>query len=288
MHRRATGGKSLPKGAIAGIAIGVAITLVLALCLAYFLYRRHFRSMAKSTSGRSWKGPRRTTSSLDFRCRTRVTPLASRVDFRRLHKESAAADEKRLSAGVKPSDALGSNPVLSETLDGETPAVSPLTDEASLNGQTLCSQTHSPPYTGSIKWASPAVPSPRTPAPAYSPQRVSPYTLPSATPSSTRSAAPLLSTRAMYTPPKYGSASPSSYHSAESAYRPLYPLGEIWEGPTRSLRTQKGRWDLHARSVEQGFDAPSRRPEIGEHIAGASGDGAGAWGQREHEDIQQR
>lgn len=217
-----------------------------------------------------------------------MTPVASRVDFRRLHiaDTGVIGDEKRRS-GVQPGDALGSNPVLAKTLEGITPPGSPHAGtEISWNGQTLCSASQSPPRTGSVKWASPSISSPRTPAPAYSPHRASPYTLPSATPSSTRSAAPLLPSKTIYTPPKYGSVSPpSSYRSAESGYGALYPPGEIWEGPTRALRTQRGTWDL--RSLEEGRGGsvtPSAIAEVG---------GGSAWGYAratvprsgEHQDV---
>lgn len=288
VHRRATADSSLSKGAIAGIAVGTVVALILTASLAYFLYRRRIRDGSERTSVRSWKGPRRTTSSLDFKCRTRVTPMASRVDFRRLHMADARVigNEKRLS-GVQPGDALGSNPVLGRTLEESAAAASPHADtESSWNGQTLCSANQSPPCAGSIKWESPAVPSPRTPAPAYSPHRTSPYTLPSATPSSTRSAAPLLPAKTVYTPPKYGSVSPpSSYRSAGSGYGALCPPEEIWEGPTRALRTQRGTWDL--RSLEEGRGG-SVTPRAIAEVGGGS-----AWGYAraavprsgEHQDV---
>lgn len=273
IYRRATSDPPLSKGAIAGVTIGATLFLFLIPSLVYLYYRRRGRDSSERTSIRIWKGPRRTTSSLDFRCRTRVTPVASRVDFRRLHMAEAgvSGNDKRRS-GIQKGDALGSNPVLASTLGGETPARTPRAgSENSWNGRTLGSASQSPRYTGSVKWAPPAVPSPRTPAPTYSPHRISPYTLRSATPSSTKSAAPLLPAKTTCTPPKYGSvSSPSSYRSAGSGYGSLCPPGEIWEGPTRALRTQKGAWDLRSLGEgRRGAATPSAIAEVG---------GGGNWG----------
>lgn len=183
--------------------------------------------------------------------------MASRADFRRLDSpqpeegvKKGGGDAKRMS-GVGPGDALGSNPVLADTLD-EDPAVSPLaSDGVSWDGPTLCSPGYSPPYTNSAKWASPSITatisSPQVPTPAYSSNRVSPHAA-AATPLSTQPSAPLLPAKPAYIPAKYGSVSPFGHYSVMVGYRPLYTLDEMQGVPERALRTRGGEWDLHARS----------------------------------------
>lgn len=258
LHRRDATGDSLSKGAIAGIAVGSFVALLILVSLVYLTHRRLTQSRTTSEkSPRGGKGPRRTTSSLDFRCRTRVTPMASRADFRRLDSPPVAEIEKGSEKGkrmslVGPADALGSNPVLASTLD-EDAAASPLaSDGVSWDGPTLCSPGYSPPYTNSAKWASPSITatisSPQVPIPAYSPQRVSPPAA-SATASSTNYT-PLLPAEPIDIPAMHSSVSPSGQYGAVVGYRPLYTLDELEWGPTRALRTRGGEWDLHARSRE--------------------------------------
>ncbi|SPN97647.1 uncharacterized protein DNG_01160 [Cephalotrichum gorgonifer] len=313
LHRRQTkDAKNLSKAAIAGIAAGSTIAFLLVMAALLIRYRRrHARQSEMSPPGR-WKGPRplRTASSLDFRCRTRVTPMASRVDFRRLHGHDRdwevgegggeiGGEEKRAPWGVQPGDALGSNPVLASTLPGYIPAGSGSSPPTQSNApgwdgptEGPHSRSTNPPYVTNANTISPnattAAPSPRVPAPAYSPQRgVSPYTPtpatpPSATPSaaspsieapsSTKSSAPLLPARQTFLPMQYGSVSPSSHHSAESGDRPRYSPGyQGWEtpAPTKTLRTQRGRWDLHARLIlQEGVDSSATTPEMGMGVRG--------------------
>ncbi|PKS07988.1 hypothetical protein jhhlp_006600 [Lomentospora prolificans] len=141
---------SLPPTTIAAIAVSIVVALLLFAGCGFILWRRKSkrqegkREMA-FTKGWVKKtkignlGGRNTASSLDFRCRTRVTPLASRFDFRgvgledddvpqvrspamanidekdelRSHEEEQRRleEEQRLYF-VHPGDALGSNPVL--------------------------------------------------------------------------------------------------------------------------------------------------------------------------------
>ena len=144
----------IPPTTIAAIAVSAVVGILLIAGCGFILWRKYFRNREGRNSSekkftKGWIkrtkfgnfGGRKTTSSLDFRCRTRVTPLASRFDFRGVgleeddvpavrspdmvntdekaelrnqEEERRRLEEERRMYFVHPGDALGSNPVLAQ------------------------------------------------------------------------------------------------------------------------------------------------------------------------------